>query len=92
MNNNIAYEKKRKPSTSDQNRKRAFKRKIINTFIRMGFQYIPSNNKNIDIVSREVEVDAIFIYENIWILCEDTMINKKILRIMFEIKMKHMER
>lgn len=68
--------KKRKLSTEDQLAKRqktAFKRKIRGVFTGAGFKYIPTNNHEMRIGLRTVEIDSLFIYENIWLLCEDTI-------------------
>lgn len=53
--------------------KTAFKRKIRNIFTGAGFCYIPTNNHEMNIGLRKVEIDSLFIYENIWLLCEDTV-------------------
>lgn len=53
--------------------KRIFKAKIIKTFNDAGFTYIPTNDQEMYIGFRKVEVDALFIYENIWLICEDTV-------------------
>lgn len=53
--------------------KRTFKNKIIKIFTEVGFQYIPTNDQEMYIGLRKVEVDALFIYENIWLICEDTV-------------------
>lgn len=68
--------KKRKPLTEEQKLKRtksAFKRKIRNIFTGAGFHYIPTNNHEMKIGYRVVEIDSLFIYENIWLVCEDTV-------------------
>ncbi|MEG0933569.1 MAG: DGQHR domain-containing protein [Lachnospiraceae bacterium] len=68
--------KKRKPLSEDQlmaRAKSAFKRKIKNIFTGVGFTYIPVNDHEMTIGFRKVEVDSLFIFENIWILCEDTV-------------------
>lgn len=70
--------KKRKPITPEQLQKRtktAFKRKIRSIFVGAGFEYIPTNDHHMKIGLRTVEVDSLFIYENIWLLCEDTVTN-----------------
>ena len=67
---------KRKPLTQEQIDKRtktAFKRKIRNIFTGMGFTYVPTNDHEMAIGLRKVEIDALFIFENIWLLCEDTI-------------------
>jgi DGQHR domain-containing protein len=68
--------KKRRPLTEEQKLKRqktAFKKRIRNVFTGAGFKYIATNDHEMKIGLRKVEVDALFIYENIWLLCEDTV-------------------
>ncbi|MDR0889672.1 MAG: DGQHR domain-containing protein [Oscillospiraceae bacterium] len=68
--------KKRQPLTDSQKQKRqktAFKRKIRAVFTGAGFKYIPTNDHEMKIGLRKVEIDALFIYENVWLLCEDTV-------------------
>lgn len=68
--------KKRKPLTEEQLIKRnktAFKRRIKNIFVGAGFSYIPTNDHEMNVGLRKVEVDSLYIYENIWLLCEDTI-------------------
>lgn len=50
----------------------AFKKKIRTTFIDSGFTYLRSEGKHFKIGHRVVELDYIFIFENIIIICEDT--------------------
>ena len=67
---------KKKPLTDEQLLKRqktSFKRKIRDVFTGAGFHYIPTNDHEMTIGLRKVEVDALFVYENIWLLCEDTI-------------------
>lgn len=52
--------------------KAAFKRKIRKTFTEVGFNYIPTNDKEMTIGYRKIEIDSLYIYENIWLICEDT--------------------
>ena len=67
---------KKGPPTLEQKLKQqqtTLKRNIRNTFTGAGFKYIPTNNKQIHIGYRDVEIDSLFIYENIWLICEDTV-------------------
>jgi DGQHR domain-containing protein len=67
---------KKKPLTAAQMQRRnktAFKRKIREVFMGAGFKYVPTNDHEMKIGLRSVEIDALFIYENIWLLCEDTI-------------------
>lgn len=68
--------KKRAPLNSEQllkREKRTFKTKIRNIFTGSGFRYIPTNDQEMTIGLRKVEIDSVFIYENIWLVCEDTV-------------------
>lgn len=61
------------PEQLEARTKTAFKRKIRNIFTGMGFRYIPTNNHEMTIGLRKVEIDSLFIYENVWLICEDTV-------------------
>lgn len=66
----------RKPLTDEQKLKRAksaFKRKIRNVFTGAGFTYIPTNDHEMEIGLRKVEIDSLYIFENVWLICEDTI-------------------
>lgn len=61
--------------TEDQLKKRraaAFRKKIRTIFISTGFTYINTVDKHFLIGHRDTEVDAVFLYENILLVCEDT--------------------
>ena len=75
MNKNKTSAKKAPPTQKqiDKRAKSVFKRKIRNIFTGAGFTYVPTNDHEMTIGLRKVEVDALFIYENIWLLCEDTV-------------------
>ena len=61
-----------------QKRKEAeFRRKIRNSFTDAGFAYIPTNYKTFRIGTRDVELDYLFVYENIIVICEDNTKKKK---------------
>lgn len=55
----------------------AFRRKIKNSFISAGFLHIPTVNKEFKIGTRKVELDYLFLYENVIIICEDNCKAKK---------------
>ncbi len=57
----------------DKRKKIQLKRKIVKIFTDAGFQYFPTNDQEMYIGLRKVEVDALFVYENIWLICEDTV-------------------
>lgn len=72
----IKKAKKKAQPTAEQllkRQKQAFKRKIRNVFTGAGFKYISTNDHEMYIGHRRVEVDSLFIYENIWLVCEDTV-------------------
>ena len=84
--------RRRTPPTPDQLRKReerAFSRKIQSAFKNAGFQYLATNGKHRLFGSKQGELDAVFLYENVILVCEDTisatnqikdhLINKKVL-------------
>ena len=53
-------------------KKRKFKNKIRGVFTTAGFTYFNTENKDVKIGLRVVELDSVFIYENIIVVCEDT--------------------
>ena len=64
--------KAKKPLTEEQKKEQArkkkeaaFKRKIKTTFMAAGFSYLPSNGKEFKIGHRVVELDYLFIYDNV---------------------------
>lgn len=76
--------KAKKPLTEAQKKEQArkkkeaaFKRKIKTTFMTAGFSYLPSNGKEFKIGLRVVELDYLFIYDNVVLICEDTCGQKK---------------
>ncbi len=72
---------KKRTLSSRQTEKRTktfFKKKIVKTFTDAGFHYVPTNGKEMYIGVRTVEIDALFIYENVWLICEDTIKTTKI--------------
>lgn len=55
----------------------AFRKKIKTCFTNSGFEFFPTENKEFKIGNRVVELDYLFLYENILIIGEDTCGNKK---------------
>lgn len=51
---------------------RQFRNKIRNIFKISGFEYLNTEGKHIRIGYRTVEIDFVFIYQNVILLCEDT--------------------
>lgn len=73
----MSNSKKRKPISekqveSDKKVNRIFKNKIRKLFLSAGFQQIKTENHHFKIGYRKAEIDCLFIYENILIVCEDT--------------------
>ena len=73
MKNTTRKGKQLTPEQLLKRQKSAYKRKIRNIFTGAGFKYIPTNNNEMTIGRRRVEVDSLYIYENIWLICEDTV-------------------
>ena len=63
---------KRKAEQRIKRKTRQFKNKIKYIFTMSGFRYINSEDHHMKIGFRDIELDAIFLYENIMIICEDT--------------------
>lgn len=61
-----------------ENRKNlAFRKKIRDSFINAGFIYFPTVGKHFHIGTRKVELDYLFLYDNIIIICEDNTKKEK---------------
>ena len=63
---------KKKAEQKVKRKTRQFKNKIKYIFTMSGFRYINSEDHHMKIGFRDIELDAIFLYENIMIICEDT--------------------
>lgn len=63
---------KLKEEQSKKRKARQFKNKIKNIFIIAGFAFLNTSDKHIKIGLRTVEIDSVFFYENIILICEDT--------------------
>jgi hypothetical protein len=64
-----------KKLTEEQLTKRrnvAFSRKIRTVFTNAGFTHLNTLNKHKKIGNRDIEIDSIFFYDNIMLICEDT--------------------
>ena len=72
-----AEKKAKKEAQAKRRQELAFKKKIKSIFIDSGFIYIPTLNKHFKIGLRDVELDYVFIYENVILICEDTCGAKK---------------
>ncbi len=55
-----------------ESNQRKLKNKIKTTFLEAGFEFIDTENHKKHIGRRDIEIDEIFIYKNILIVCEDT--------------------
>lgn len=75
MKNKKTANKKATPTPEQlmKRQKAMLKRKIRDIFCGAGFNYIPTNDNEMTIGLRKIEVDSMFIYENIWLVCEDTV-------------------
>ena len=73
-------EEQKKQRAEEQKIKRrasAYKRKIRLMFTGAGFTYLNTEGAHISIGRRVVEVDAVYFYENILLICEDTISKEK---------------
>lgn len=66
-----------KDAQAKKRREAAFRRKITGSFIDAGFASFPTVHKEFKIGTRIVELDYVFMYENIIIICEDNCKEKK---------------
>lgn len=68
---------KRKKMTKEERVRRleqkSFFRKIYQTFTYAGFAYVKTNGVHFSLGGRDIEIDAAYVYENIVLLCEDTI-------------------
>lgn len=55
----------------------AFRKKICSSFTDAGFTYFSTLDKHFQIGTRTVELDYLFLYENIIVICEDNTKQKK---------------
>ena len=66
--------KKKKAPLTDQQKKQNKLRKDIRSFLKaMGFEYLKTEGKNKVFGGQEGEIDSIYLYENILLICEDTI-------------------
>lgn len=72
----LTEEEKQKIIVNRQNR--AFKLKIRNMFTNSGFKYLKSENKHFTIDGRDIELDSIFMFNNIMLISEETGRKNKI--------------
>ena len=52
---------------------KTLRNKIRSTFKSMGFVYRKADHRQFHLGGRDMEIDAIFVFENVFILCEDTI-------------------
>lgn len=66
----------RKPLTKEQRQKReqsAFARRIQTTFKNAGFVYVPTKDVEHKFGNKTGELDQVFVFENVILICEDTI-------------------
>ena len=83
----MAGTKKKRPTVKlteeqkkERNKKRrdaAFRRKIRMTLTNAGFQYFPTTDKHFSIGHRKVELDYLFVYDNVMFVKYDRLRSKK---------------
>lgn len=70
----------RRPLTEEEKSKReasSFRRKIVTTFKNAGFEYLKTEGIHRRFGLKNGELDYVFLYENILLVCEDTTHNEK---------------
>ena len=75
MKKTSKQKKKLTPEQKEEQQKKrrdaAFRKRIRNTFSDSGFVYCQTEGKHFSIGLRTVELDYLFVYENIIVICED---------------------
>ena len=61
------------PEQIQKRRQNAFRRKILTTFKNVGFSYLSVHGKHRKFGLQEGELDTVFLFKNIIIVCEDTV-------------------
>ena len=67
----------KKKLTAEQKAAQLFRKKIRSSFTDAGFTYFSTLDKHFPIGTRTVELDYLFLYENIIVICEDNTKQKK---------------
>ena len=57
----------------ERREQRALRSKIMSTFKSMGFAYRSTEHRQFNLGGRDMEIDAIFVFANVFIICEDTI-------------------
>ncbi|MCD4826990.1 MAG: DGQHR domain-containing protein [Acholeplasmataceae bacterium] len=65
--------KKRRKLTPHEKELNAFHKLVMNTFKLSGFTYINTNGFEFKLGGRKIELDSIYVYNNIIIVCEETV-------------------
>lgn len=68
--------KKRKKLTQHEKDLRAFHRLVVKTLKSSGFSFINTNGFEFHLGGRKIEIDGIYIYNNIILVCEETIAKK----------------
>ena len=73
---------KRKNKLSDEEKKqrrtqRAFSKQVSSIFTNSGFLSLPVKDHQMFLSVRNIELDGLFVYENIWLVTEDTIVKKR---------------
>ena len=72
MRNKTKKKRTTRKLTPEQRKKNKFRKKIRDLFTNAGFIFINTRNKSYKFGNRIVELDFIFVHENIVLICEDT--------------------
>jgi len=71
----VARRKKKKKILSDEDKAKAeLRRKLINLFELSSFQHLsPHDNKFVDFHGRNGDIDTLFLFDNVIVICEETV-------------------
>lgn len=70
--------KKLSPEQLKKREESAFSRKVQFTFKNAGFEYLPTRDEERQFGAQTGDIDSVFLYENIILICEDTTASTKL--------------
>lgn len=73
VKNNKKKPKLTKEQIGENKKRNAFRKQIEEVFVYSGFQKINVNGKQFELGNRQNELDNCFVYENVIVVCEDTI-------------------
>ena len=71
----MASDPKKRERGEQEKLQKELRKKIKNCFEQMGFTYLKTEKFHVKLQRRTVEVDSVFLFENVILFCEDTITN-----------------